>query len=330
MRAGVGVAGWNYVQRLEDVLTTWFRRYRIHWPYEARLQRNRVIGELRQLVARVCIDALEPDLGYPRRVSALQAAHGAGSRRAGAPLPSLRSRCSTPRPQRVSLCGHCSSQRRRTSCIRLMQRSSTRIIIGISSTRRVSSCGTTRIRVDGLRREIVRFGTALKRATDGDMTDVVESRDVVQSTLRTVMARTERVVASEAHDAMVEEPEVKLTITSRDIRQYVAADSIFRGVDARDPIAFWKSAPYLLHFMHGYKFNSQLDEAITSSPKKIADLLRQHAESVLHEADLHAWSELDPGNAKLRDLARDLLDGGFWRLLWMPPTVPYWLLGGSV
>ena len=143
------------------------------------------------------------------------------------------------------------------------------------------------------------------------------------------MARTERVLASESHDAMVEEPKVELTLATKDIRHYVAADSIFRAVGARDPIAFWKSAPYLLHFMHGYKFNGQLNEALQSSPEKIGKLLRHHSDSVLNEADLNAWGELDAGNAKLRELACDLLDGGLWQLLWMPPTVPYWPLEGA-
>ena len=314
--------------RLDNVLTTWCRRYRIHWPYDARWQRDSVIGELRQLVARVCIDALEPDLvildEFQRFKPLMEPVPARRSPAAELAQSLFNAKTPEGAPVRTLLLS-ATPYKLYTADAEIEHEDHYRDFIDTTSFLMRHHPN----RVDGLRRKIARFGKALKRATDGDMTDVVESRDAVQSTLRTVMARTERVVASEAHDAMVEEPEVKLTITSRDISHYVAADSIFRGVDARDPIAFWKSAPYLLHFMHGYRFNSQLDEAITSSPEKIAGLLRQHAESVLHEGDLHAWSELDPGNAKLRDLARDLLDGGVWRLLWMPPTVPYWPLAGA-
>ena len=314
--------------RLEDVLTTWCRRYRIHWPYEARLQRNRVIGELRQLVARVCIDALEPDLVILdefQRFKPLMEPDPA-RRSPAAELAQSLFDATTPEGEPVrTLLLSATPYKLYTADAEIEHEDHYRDFVDTTSFLMRHDA----IRVDGLRREIVRFGTALKRATDGDMTDVVESRDAVQSTLRSVMARTERVVASEAHDAMVEEPEVKLTITPQDIRHYVAAENIFRTVNARDPIAFWKSAPYLLHFMHGYKFNDQFNDATQSSPEKIGDLLRQHADCVLDEADLHAWSELDPGNAKLRSLAQDLLDGGFWQLLWMPPTVPYWPLEGA-
>ena len=33
---------------------------------------------------------------------------------------------------------------------------------------------------------------------------------------------------------------------------------------------FWKSAPYLIHFMRGYKFNERLDETLDLSPSKLA------------------------------------------------------------
>ena len=48
--------------KLQELLDTWFHRYRRHWPDEARWGRDELIGELRRLLAAVCIRALEPDL----------------------------------------------------------------------------------------------------------------------------------------------------------------------------------------------------------------------------------------------------------------------------
>ena len=39
---------------------------------------------------------------------------------------------------------------------------------------------------------------------------------------------------------------------------------------------------------------------------------------------LRLWGSIDPGHAKLRELVGELIDEGLWRLLWMPPTLPYW------
>ena len=48
-------------------------------------------------------------------------------------------------------------------------------------------------------------------------------------------------------------------VTASDVRsQYLAADALFRAVGSQDPMPFWKSAPYLAHFMHGYKFHELL------------------------------------------------------------------------
>ena len=48
--------------RLRELLDTWFRRYRAHWPAEARHPRDRVISDLRRVLAGACVKALEPDL----------------------------------------------------------------------------------------------------------------------------------------------------------------------------------------------------------------------------------------------------------------------------
>ena len=48
--------------KLHELLDTWFHRYRRRWPDEARWGRDELIGELRRLLAAVCIRALEPDL----------------------------------------------------------------------------------------------------------------------------------------------------------------------------------------------------------------------------------------------------------------------------
>lgn len=59
------------------------------------------------------------------------------------------------------------------------------------------------------------------------------------------MARTERVAATEEHDGMLVEPGNIVKLQPEDVRQYLAADAVFRAVGERDPMAYWKSAPIL-------------------------------------------------------------------------------------
>ena len=142
------------------------------------------------------------------------------------------------------------------------------------------------------------------------------------------MARTERVAASEERDAMLNESEIKISLTPADVRQYLASDALFRAVGDRDPMPFWKSAPYLVHFMRGYKFIERLEETLTLSPSSVASVLQAHRQSFLSVEALQKWSEIDPAHPKMRDMVNDQLDKGVWRLLWVPPTLPYWPLEG--
>ena len=56
--------------------------------------------------------------------------------------------------------------------------------------------------------------------------------------------------------------------------------------------------------------------------------LQRHDADFLKAATLRSWGSVDPGNAKLRELVGELIDEGLWRLVWMPPTLPYWPLEG--
>ena len=49
---------------------------------------------------------------------------------------------------------------------------------------------------------------------------------------------------------------------------------------------------------------------------------------LLPRETIEAYGALDPGNARLRGVADDLLGLEAWRLLWMPPSLPYYEPGG--
>lgn len=80
--------------------------------------------------------------------------------------------------------------------------------------------------------------------------------------------------------------------------------------------------------MHGYKFNERLAEMIDFSPDKVLEVIARHEPAFLKDDTISSWAKLDPANAKLRHMVSDLLDAGLWRLLWIPPTLPYWPLEG--
>lgn len=312
----------------ERLRETWFGRWRENWPEEARRQRNRWVGKLRALLANVCIEALEPDLIILDEFQRFKALLETRSekRDPAAELAQSLFRAKTPEGQPVrTLLLSATPYKLYTTDAEIEHEDHYADFLG--TTRFLM--GGDEARVDALQRGLARYGGALKRAAAGGVDEVAGAKSTVEDALRAVMARTERVGASEARDAMVEEPRLELALSVGDVRQYLAADALFRVVGAHDPIVFWKSAPYLAHFMRGYKVNQQLAEAVEQRPGEVARVLREHAGASLTADALHRWEEVDPAHAKLREILRTTVDEGLWRLLWMPPTVPYWPLEGA-
>lgn len=312
---------------VDELLETWFARTRKHWPKEARRWRKQLTGKLRHLLAEVCIQALEPDLvildEFQRFKSLLET--DSEQRNPAAELAHALFRAQTPEGHPVrTLLLSATPYKLYTADAEIEQED--HYADFLATTRFLMDDDD--VQVATLKSQLAGFGSALKRAASTQANQVGQAKAAVESTLRKVMARTERVAASADRDAMVEEPNLSLQLATGDVQQYLAADALFRAVDDRDPIAFWKSAPYLVHFMRGYKFNERLEETSQHVPCKVTKVLREHAPAFLKAPDVLAWSEIGPANAKLRELIRDLIAGGLWQLLWIPPTVPYWPLEG--
>lgn len=314
--------------RLRELLDTTFRRYHA-WPAEARFQRDQVISELRRVLAGACVHALEPDLVILdefQRFKSLLGTEGTDWN-AAADLAQELFQAEAHDGKRVrTLLLSATPYKLYTADAEIEHEehyqdflATTRFLLGDDETR-----------VQELQQELSRFGAALRRAAAGDPEQaerVARSKRAVEQALQDVMARTERVAASDQRDAMVAEDRSTTSLTAGDVRQYLAADALFKAVGSQDPMPFWKSAPYLAHFMHGYRFNERLDEAI-HAPDKMVDALERHDAAFLKAETLRSWGSIDPGHAKLRELVGELIDKGLWRLLWMPPTVRYWPLEG--
>ena len=317
--------------RLRELLDTWFRRYR-SWPAEARHARDRVISDLRRLLAGACVKALEPDLVILdefQRFKNLLGTQGT-ERDAAADLAQELFRAEAHDGKRVrTLLLSATPYKLYTADAEIEHEehyedflATTRFLLGDDDAR-----------VAELQGQLSRFGAALRGAAAGDpdqVERVEREKRAVEDSLRGVMARTERVAASADRDAMVTECRRTTPVRASDVRQYLAADALSRAVRGPDPMPFWKSAPYLAHFMHGYRFHDLLVEAIDSPgpSDRIVDALERHDSAFLRAATLGSWGSIDPAHAKLRELVGELIDEGLWRLLWMPPTLPYWPLEG--
>ncbi len=144
-----------------------------------------------------------------------------------------------------------------------------------------------------------------------------------QDQLTRVMSRTERPTIGESHMGSEAAPMLDSPLND-ELLGYAAMDRMAMELGTTMPVEYWKSAPYFLNFMDGYKIGEKVKEHIEEGGRA---LLPKHAQIIQPRQILHRH-EVEPGNARLRRLQNELIDSGVWKLLWLPPSLPYLEAGG--
>ncbi|GAA1740519.1 helicase [Isoptericola hypogeus] len=151
----------------------------------------------------------------------------------------------------------------------------------------------------------------------------------LRADLLRVMTRTERPrLLAQAmggeHVARIED------VSADSLLGFVALKDLARAVDAPLSVEYWKSSPYFANFMDGYKVADKVREALKDPERefRVKGLLGRTRHLDLER--LRDLRPLDPdmGNSRLRWLREQTLDDGWWRLLWLPPTLSYLTPGG--
>jgi len=291
-----------------------FARYREVPDAQDHARRTELIGALRNLLAHACIHALEPDLvildEFQRFSDIL---HG------------------DPEDETVSLAR------------RLFEFKDVRVLL-LSATpyKMLSLAGeepdrdhfrdfleTTRFlfrdeaKVERLQGALRGMRDALHGLGTKQFADALAASREVTALLSSVMTRMERVDQSSARDSLMIEPTVETSVEREDIGQALLAERASRLLGAGDAIEYWKSAPYLLSFMREYELADRVREASRKESKELAALLSKHEQDLLPVKEIANYGQVPMANGRMRALARDTIERGLWKLLWMPPALPY-------
>jgi hypothetical protein len=149
---------------------------------------------------------------------------------------------------------------------------------------------------------------------------------LVRDLLLRAMCRTERPRLGQ--DGMLREHHTTVSeVTPADLRGYVALRQLGKELDAPVSIEYWKSAPYFLNFADSYQIGDRLSIHLKGDHPLPAAILG--SAQLLNAADLATYRRVEPGNARMRSLMEQTLDRGWWRLLWLPPSMPYHALGDT-
>lgn len=152
--------------------------------------------------------------------------------------------------------------------------------------------------------------------------DIAIAAKRVSTALTPFMTRSERPALANDDDMLETIPLSGGIPTPDDLADWAALSRLGEVSGAAIPLEYWKSIPHFATFMDGYKTSHRINEQLRGEDSAgIEQLLRS-----AHAIDRGAFERFEPidfGNGYLRALAEKTVDQGWWRLLWMPATMPY-------
>lgn len=292
-------------------------------PDEVKSRRRDLIGELRHLLAQTCVTALEPDLilldefqrfrhllsGESETAELARALFDWEDEETGAQARVL---LMSATPYKMfTVHGEAEDDHYEDFVATL------RFLAGEEKASRLGDL------LSGFRRQMLSFDPA-----DGDR--LGELHGEIQRELRQVIVRTERLGAGEDGDGMLRTvPEKAGPLTEADVSDYLDAQKVTRAVGGSDVMEYWKSSPYLLNLLgDSYKVIRQVKASLDTAPGRASIAGIIPSARLLRSDRVRRWEEIDAASPRMRGLVESTVGAGIWRLLWMPPSLPYYGLEG--
>lgn len=164
-------------------------------------------------------------------------------------------------------------------------------------------------------------------------------KQAIEQTLRRVMCRTERHQVSTDPNALLDDTWKKeqVPFSQGDIHNFRLTDQLAQalnriGKQTHTPIEYAKSALCPLSFMDRYRMKEVLKER--KNKQEIAQALRQSKDGWVNFSGIsqYQWQPgIDgsgPANARLNTLIEKSIGDKGSRLLWIPPSMPYYSMEG--
>jgi hypothetical protein len=168
--------------------------------------------------------------------------------------------------------------------------------------------------VRGIRTALETYRSAL--ISGGDTHVAAEN---VRRALLPYMTRSERPQLT--HGFAIHELPVDVPAPA-DIVEFVQLRRFGEEIGAPIDIEYWKSIPYFANFMDGYKPGEKARAKFGTTDGHRAEEILASTRSMT-PAELEAFAAVEPANGYLRALKSETVDQGWWRMLWMPPSMPY-------
>lgn len=174
------------------------------------------------------------------------------------------------------------------------------------------------------------FSIALSEVCSNNFAMIVAKKQLAEDYLYKGICRTERMLVDGASELIdTELKKGQLHITEDDVLAYVETDLMLNDIGLKDrvPVEYIKSAPFIMSFMEHYKFKQKIFDFFKNNPDKIKLANKQRL--WLNREVIAKYDEIAITNARLAKLKEVALPKNAEKLMWIPPSKPYYEFGGS-
>lgn len=178
--------------------------------------------------------------------------------------------------------------------------------------------------INAVKQDLADFRQGLMNWSNCDTERLKKTRESLQRRLSKVMTRTERIVGSASGNAMLKDCKRLCDMHPKDLLHAASIHQIAEIVGACDTVEYWKSAPYLFNFMRGYKLKEKLIEEFEKADRETLRKIKSAASTfMLSRKNVESYQTIDSINGRLRMLIEGEKKKKAWKLLWLPPSLPY-------
>ena len=173
------------------------------------------------------------------------------------------------------------------------------------------------------------YSVCLRELSEGNTTVIQAAKNDAENAMYENVCRTERITEQDTAD-MIDDGNVKesLNVYESDIKSYVQAQNVLRDMEAsfNTPIDYVKSCPYIMSFMNDYQLKKKIENYYIDNPDRIEKVNKDCLWIARHR--FNSYDKVQYSNARLKAVMMRAIPTGAEKLLWIPPSKPYYELGG--
>jgi hypothetical protein len=181
--------------------------------------------------------------------------------------------------------------------------------------------------MDKLKTNLEKFRASVFTKSGVDVEGALDGKKNTEDVLRLIMSRTERVKSTKENDGMILNKELQIIPTPEEMINFVQLEEIASALDLKGNVDYWKSSPYLLNLMEDYDIKRRLLDRLHTVPVKKA--MAKYPSAFIDKKAIEDFNFVSPNNSRLKAIQDEIFKNESWKLLWIPPTAPYYKLRGA-